>query len=145
MGRSGIIAIQETGSREFIAALRTADAQLASEIAAAHKAGAEIIARETRARMSDQMVSDDRTGNLERSIKAKGNRQEINVSIGGSGIPYAGWWEFGGDTKSPLGNTYREFIKEGRSLYPAAAAKREEVEALLLAVLAHIIEVLGRG
>lgn len=104
-----------------------------------------MIADETRERMDSQFVTPraDRSGRLLASVRAKGSPTEINVTIGGPDVRYAGWWEFGGDTNSPRGNTQREFIKSGRSLYPAAAYKREEIDALMQAVMEKIERICG--
>jgi hypothetical protein len=135
------------GAREFTYAVKTSAAALVPLITTFHREASEMIADETRRRMSEQFVTpaSERSGRLLGSVKAKHTPTEINVQIGGGDILHAGWWEFGGDTNSPVGNTQREFIPGGRSLYPAAAAKRDEIDVMAMAVVTKIEGILGRG
>lgn len=140
MARTGGFHIQVSGDEAARAALIRAAGELQAEVAAVHKEVAGMIERETKTLMAEQMVSDDRTGRLERSVKGKGTPTQIKVTIGGRNVPYAGWWEFGGWTKSPIGNTHREIIQGGRSLFPTVKEKRPEIYAALDAVARKVAE-----
>lgn len=118
---------------------------LPAEVAAVHKQAAKMIAAETRSRMADQMVSDDRSGRLEGSVKPKGTATSISVTIGNRQTPYAGWWEFGGWTKSPIGDTNREIVQGGRTLYPAVANQRPAIHAMLEGVATKVAKIIAGG
>jgi phage gpG-like protein len=54
-----------------------------------------------------------RTGALAASVVGLEQRGQALVGMGGSGVPYAGWIEFGGTRGRP-------YVPSGRYLYPAA-------------------------
>lgn len=145
--------IEVIGIKEFQAALREADAALPREL----KRGMDVIGREILLpaiidRMEGQFVlsrgekkksHNARDGSLLKSLRAVSEQRAGVIKEGNARVPYAGWWEFGGTTHSSRGDTSREFIKEGRSVYPALDAKTEEIELEmnhLLARLARIID-----
>lgn len=131
MARRGGFSIEVSGDEAARAALMRAAGELEAEVTGVHKQAAEMIELDTRDLMADQMVSDERTGKLEGSIKGTGTATQIKVTVGGRNIPYAGWWEFGGSTKSPIGDTNREIVPGGRSLYPAFVRNREAIYGML--------------
>lgn len=139
MAGSGI-GIKVSGDKAARAALLAAAGQLQGEVAAVHKQAARMIEQDTRSMMGDQMVTSDRSGRLERSIKGTGTATEIKVTLGNRSTPYAGWWEFGGFTKSPIGNTNREIVPGGRSLYPSVAKNRTAIYAMLDRVARRVAE-----
>jgi hypothetical protein len=53
------------------------------------------------------------TGLLMGSVQATRSHQGVGVAMGGEGVPYAGWIEFGGTRGRP-------YIASGRYLYPVA-------------------------
>lgn len=53
------------------------------------------------------------TGRLAASATADGIDKGASVGIGGPGVPYAGWIEFGGTRGRP-------YVPEGRTVYPTA-------------------------
>jgi hypothetical protein len=53
------------------------------------------------------------TGRLAASATSSGTDKGADVSLGGPGVPYAGWIEFGGTRGRP-------YIPAGRSVYPTA-------------------------
>ena len=58
------------------------------------------------------------TGRLAASAGAFGSDHGASVGIGGSGVPYAGWIEFGGTHGRP-------YVAEGRTVYPTAEESKE--------------------
>jgi phage gpG-like protein len=59
------------------------------------------------------------TGRLAASATAEGIDRGASVGIGGPGVPYAGWIEFGGTRGRP-------YVPMGRTVYPTA----EETKAM---------------
>lgn len=149
-------AIQIIGLREFRLALKAADAQLPAELAKGMNViGQDILIPEVRKRIQATTLSgttylhNKPKGNLLRSLKTfrttprsagiiEGNKQSERVK---SAVPYAGWWEFGGWTKSPIwGQGLRTRVKKGRAMYPALVAKRPEI----IAEMEHLLNNLRR-
>lgn len=134
-----------SGDEEAIAALHAAEAELGPMILAAHTEASSLIAGETRRRMRAEYVSESTTGKLAASVQPKATERTIAVTVGNRKTPYAGWWEFGGSTKSPIGNTNRTIERGGRALFPAAAALREPIYAMLDRVSDRIVTIIARG
>jgi phage gpG-like protein len=61
------------------------------------------------------------SGALAASVTSAGAREGALVGMGGSGVPYAGWIEFGGARRGRGGGiAERPYLARGRYLYPAA-------------------------
>lgn len=60
-----------------------------------------------------------RPDGLANSIRASAYRSGAAVRMGGKGEPEAGWMEFGGSRRKPHASS-RDFVKNGRYLFPAA-------------------------
>lgn len=67
------------------------------------------------------------TGKLEGTLRARSTQREGRVILGNASTPYAGWWEFGGDTHSPRGGVVRAHEPEGRTMYPAVDAATPQI------------------
>lgn len=90
---------------------------------------AKVVAAETKRRMEMQFVDSNRTGALRRSVRVTRNKLQALISVGGPKIPYAGWWEFGGSSKSPIwGKGERAYKKAGRSLFPAMKSLQPHID-----------------
>lgn len=127
--------VQVEGIREFQAALRRADRTLPRELKASMDViGREILVPEIQDRMKATLRGTG-TGKLLGSVRAVSQQRAGIIKEGTARVPYAGWWEFGGHTKSPRGDTSREFIRRGRTLYPALDAKEAEISFAMEAVL----------
>lgn len=101
-----------------------------------------------------QELSDDpynvsrRTGKLEKSLRALSTAREGRVVEGTpKRTPYAGWWEFGGPSRKSNRPPNRQFIKEGRVLYPSwqdPEVQAQVVESLEM-VLQGLVDFIDRG
>jgi len=83
----------------------------------------------------------ERTGRLLRSayVNTHGRIAEVGIrGEGAGGVPYYGWWEFGGDNKSPRGASYRDYISTGRTLYPALGMNQKKIRAIMEAAAKKI-------
>lgn len=69
-----------------------------------------------------------RSGKLAQRTRATSQQRLGQITEGGAAQPYAGWWEFGGSTHSSRGMTTREFLHEGRTLYPTLAESTPEIK-----------------
>lgn len=146
--RSGGTSVTVSGLKEFESALARADAESGEIIFGFFEGVSSDLLREGRSLMRSQLVGDDLSGKLEGSWKADAGsptKPWIRVSFGGDDIPYAGWWEFGGTTNSSRGDTTRQFIKAGRSLYVTAAKNAEAIRAGQLKVLDALVAIIAGG
>ncbi len=92
-----------------------------------------LVAADQRKLMKKQLVlpKSERTGALLQSTYTESDGLVTEVGIRGSGaggVPYYGWWEFGGDNKSPIGQSYREYRSTGRTLYPALGMNQAKIQ-----------------
>lgn len=107
------------GLVELQKALRKADSDLPKRLRLANKAAAEVVAQEARRR------TPVRTGKAQRSIASRAEQRGASVKGGGARVPYFPWLEFGGRVGRNKA-VVRPFIKGGRIIYPALAAKGGE-------------------
>lgn len=122
-GLVGAETVRVDGLRELGRALKNLEEGLQKEIPRTLKPIAERVASKARGRINS------RTGRLAGSIRSFASQRGAGVRMGKKGIEYAGPYEFGGYPAS------REFIAEGRAIYPtfkdeAPRVEREVVEAL---------------
>lgn len=123
MGKAPV-GVSVEGLRELSAALRKVGPEHAKELRVEFKKIAEIVARDARGRLPV------RSGRAAASLRATGDARGAAVIGGRKSVPYYGWLDFGG-TLSPSGrrrNTQsRPRLKEGRAIYPAIRANRDEL------------------
>lgn len=70
------------------------------------------------------------TGRGAASLKASSTRTSARVSMGGPRAPWMPWLDFGGRTGRRR-SVKREFLKEGRYLYPTLREIRPQIEKSL--------------
>ena len=125
-------------------ALRRDIHHLCDDQASALYSGMKEAGREAAAPVASRTVSslpvsdvDPRPGRLSRSVRVYATKTGAGVRMGKASVNWAGWVEFGGSR--PDGSS-REFIKDGRYLFPAARAlsdvAAEHYSAALAAVFA---------
>ena len=93
----------------------------------------------------DATVGPWATGRLRGTIRARSSARGPQIAMGTARIPYAGWWEFGGSTRSPIwGRGRREVVKGGRTVYPAIAESTDDIGDAVRSVLRLMRERVGR-
>lgn len=136
------VEVQITGLTELRAALKAADAKLPSELRKAMNVITdEIVAPSVIHMMVEQFLTprDERKGLLQRAVKGSSTSKFGQVKEGSNSVPYAGWWEYGGSTGTSRGTGDREYLKEGRALYPAVVKNAPEIYL----AMDHVIEQLA--
>lgn len=83
------------------------------------------------------------TGAARKSLKAMSTRTSARVSAGGDRARYYPWVDFGGEGRIPGRPSKREFLKEGRYIYPTLRLKRPEIEAELREGISAVISNVG--
>jgi hypothetical protein len=83
------------------------------------------------------------TGAARRSLKARSTRTSARVAAGGDKARYYPWLDFGGEGRIAGRPSKREFLKEGRYIYPTLRLKRPEIEAQLSEGISAVISSVG--
>jgi HK97 gp10 family phage protein len=120
------------GLRDLSRRLRAVDTSLPKALRLAANEAAEIVVLEARRDVPRK------SGKAAKSIKAKSTRTSVRITSGGNRAPYMPWLDFGGRV-GKNDTAKRPFIADGRYLWPAIYAKRQEVEETFRASLARII------
>jgi Bacteriophage HK97-gp10, putative tail-component len=128
--------VKVTGLRE----LRTALKKVGAEAPAAMKTEMKTIAGKVVGKIVSKVPQ--KTGKAAGSIKARGTTTGAGIAFGGTAAPYYPWLDFGGTVGkghkpgvSGSGSIRRNFIKQGRYVYPTlmdeqTAIKHDLDEAL---------------
>lgn len=128
-----ISAIRVEGLNRFSRSMRKVSADFPKRMRASLNETAKIVATEARARVPKK------DGTLAGTIRPSSTTRMARVSMGGAKAPYAGFIEFGGRVGRNK-SIKREFIKDGRYLYPAFFAKRDAVQHKLSSEIGRLIE-----
>lgn len=73
----------------------------------------------------------EKSGAARRSIKARSTRTSARVGVGGRKAPYFPWLDFGGQGRIAGRPAARDFLKEGRYIYPTLRKIRPQIEQSL--------------
>ena len=113
--------IKIEGLAEFTRNLRKLDADLPKALRVAMNGAAKVVVDWAQPKVPR------RSGRAARSIKARSTRSAVRVAGGSARVPYYPWLDFGGKV-GPARSVSRPYRKEGRYLWAALAAKRDEVQ-----------------
>lgn len=83
------------------------------------------------------------SGAARRSLVARSTRTSARVAAGGKKAPWFPWIDFGGEGRVKGRPAKREFIKEGRYIYPTLREIRPEIEAQLQESLSRVVRNAG--
>ncbi len=129
-------AIQVEGLAEINRALRKVDSDAPKALRVALNGVAEFLVDKTRPQIPK------RTGAAAASLKAQSTRTSARIAVGGKRAPYYPWLDFGGRTGRRKA-TVREFITEGRYLFPTLGRERPAVERRLGTALSAVVKASG--
>lgn len=136
-------AIQIVGLKEFVRDVRRADAGLPKELRLLmNRVGQEILEPEIERRMVS-LIKKSQGHGLVPSVRSRSTQREGRVMAGfARSVEYAGWWEFGGSTHSPRGNTMRERVPGGRTMYPTLRDRMPQIALAMEDVLNQIVHLI---
>lgn len=83
------------------------------------------------------------TGAARASMKARSTRTSARVSVGGKKAAYFPWLDFGGEGRVPGRPAARQFLKEGRYVYPALRRIRPDIEQSLQDGIEQVVAAAG--
>lgn len=125
------------GLSQLSRGLRAVDAEAPKRLRLAFNEAADLLIAE--ARPTIPSVS----GAARRSLVARSTRTSARVGVGGRRAPYYPWLDFGGQGRRAGRPAPREFIREGRYLYPALVRIRPRIEQLLDRELSAVVAAAG--
>lgn len=123
------VTVKVTGLAELRRALKVAEKYEPAYIKECMKGISDQLVPKMQAELRSQIVDPARsTGALESSIKSFGLISGAGVVMGTpKRTAYAGWWEYGGPSRTSSRPPNRKFIKKGRAIMPVVAESREEI------------------
>ncbi|HVV37584.1 MAG TPA: hypothetical protein VHC63_13325 [Acidimicrobiales bacterium] len=116
---AGAHGIGVVGLIEVQRALRQVSDELPRELRQLHKRVSEIVARNAQGRAPEL------SGRLRASLVARAEQRGASIKGGGARVPYYGFIDFGGRVGRNK-SVERPFIREGRIIFPAIVATRDE-------------------
>lgn len=128
------LTIAVSGLRELSRSLSKVDAESAKQLRIVFNEAAELVITTARPRIPR------RSGKAAGSLKTKSTRTAVRVAFGGPKAPYYPWLDFGGRTGRRK-SVVREFITDGRYVYPAYYQRRPDI----IVAMQEGIERVARG
>jgi hypothetical protein len=129
--------VQVVGLAKLNKGLRAVDAGAPKELRLALNEAANLFVDEARPEIPSV------TGAARRSLVARSTRTSARVAAGGKKAPWYPWLDFGGEGRAKGRPAKREFIREGRYLYPTLRRIRPRIEAQLQESITAVIRNAG--
>jgi hypothetical protein len=117
--------------------LKAVSADAPKELRLALNSAADLLVDETRPKIPSL------TGAARRSLVARSTRTTARVGVGGAKAKYYPWLDFGGEGRVKGRPARREFIREGRYIYPTLREIRPRIEAKLHESISAVIRNAG--
>lgn len=114
--------ISVEGLAEFNRGLRKLDSEAPKALRIALNGVADLLVGKIRPQIPR------RTGAAAASLKARSTRTSARIAVGGRKAAYYPWLDFGGEGRVKGHPAHREFIKEGRYVYPTLRVERPTIE-----------------
>lgn len=128
--------IQIKGLAEFNRALRRLDKDLPKGLRLAHNEAANVVVDAAKPEVPQ------RTGHAASTVKARSTRLQGRVTGGSKRYPYYAWLDFGGSVGRNK-SIKREFVHEGRYIYPAYSDNYDRVKEVLVQSLIDLASTAG--
>jgi hypothetical protein len=128
--------IRVEGLREFSQGLKRLDGDMPKVLRLGLNSVAGVVVDVARPRVAS------RSGRARGSVRAKSTRTAVRIAGGGKRVPYYGWLDYGGRVGRGRSQV-RPFKKQGRYLYPAYYATRDEIPRLLEDALVDVARQAG--
>ena len=129
--------IQVSGLAQLNRGLRRIDSDAPKQLRLVHNDAAELLIEHVRPGIPSK------SGAARRSLVARSTRTSARVAVGGKRARYYPWLDFGGQGRIAGRPAPREFIKEGRYVYPTLRKIRPQIEDRLQDGLTAVIRDAG--
>jgi hypothetical protein len=117
--------------------LRAIDKEAPKELRLALNEAAQLLVDRTRPKIPSV------SGAARRSLVARSTRTSARVAAGGKKAPWFPWIDFGGEGRVKGRPPKREFVREGRYIYPTLREIRPRIEAQLQESLSKVVRDAG--
>lgn len=125
------------GLAQLSRALKAVDSEAPKQLRLAQNEAADLLVSHTRPKIPTL------SGAAARSLVARSTRTSARVAVGGKKAPYYPWLDFGGQGRIAGRPSPRDFIKEGRYLYPTLRQIRPQIEKQLQESISAVIRGAG--
>jgi hypothetical protein len=129
--------VEVGGLAQLSKGLRAIDSQAPKELRLALNSAANLLVDHVRPKVPSV------TGAARRSLVARSTRTSARVAVGGKRAPYFPWLDFGGAGRIAGRPAQREFLSEGRYVYPGLREIRPRIEAQLQESITAVIRGAG--
>lgn len=120
-----------TGIKEFQRSLKQLDTDLPKQLRIALNEASQLVVDKAKPKIPR------RSGNAAASLKVRSSQWEARIAAGGRKAPYYPWLDFGGKV-GPHKSVHRPFFKEGRYIYPALKANREQIIEVMATAISDL-------
>ena len=131
------VQVHVVGLADLNRSLRKIDKDAPKQLRIALNSAAELLAD----RVRPQIPTD--SGAARRSLKVASTRTAARIAVGGKRAAYYPWLDFGGQGRKRGRPGKREFIREGRYIYPTLARIRPDIEKQLQEALDDVVTAAG--
>lgn len=125
--------VEVGGLAKLSRGLKAVDAGAPKELRIALNSAADLLIEHVRPKIPSV------TGAARRSLVARSTRTSARIAVGGKKAPYFPWLDFGGQGRVKGRPAPREFIREGRYVYPTLRQVRPLIEQQLLDAISAVI------
>jgi hypothetical protein len=129
--------IEVGGLAQLSRGLKAVDSGAPKELRVALNSAADLLVDGTRPKIPSV------SGAARRSLVARSTRTSARVAVGGKKAPWFPWLDFGGEGRIAGRPAKREFLKEGRYVYPTLREIRPKIEQQLQDAITEVIHNAG--
>jgi hypothetical protein len=129
--------VEVGGLAQLNKGLRALDSQAPKELRLALNSAANLLVDHVRPKVPSV------SGAARRSLVARSTRTSARVAVGGKRAPYFPWLDFGGQGRIAGRPAPRQFLSEGRYVYPGLREIRPRIEAQLQESITAVIRGAG--
>jgi len=129
--------IEVQGLAQINRGLRAIDKDAPKQLRLALNSAADLLVKHVRPKIPEE------TGAARRSVVARSTRTSARVAVGGKKAPYFPYLDFGGQGRIKGRPPKREFIREGRYVYPTLREIRPQLEQQLQVAISAVVRDAG--
>lgn len=123
--------IEVQGIKEFQRSVKKMDADLGKQVRVVLNGAGAIVVRHAKPKIPK------RSGAAADSLRLRSSQREARIAAGGRKARYYPWLDFGGRT-GPNRSVRRQFITEGRYIYPTVREHNAEIQEAMSAGLVEL-------
>lgn len=129
--------VEVGGLAKLSRGLKAVDAGAPKELRIALNSAADLLIEHVRPKIPEV------TGASRRSLVARSTRTSARIAVGGKKAPWFPWLDFGGQGRIKGRPAPREFLREGRYVYPTLREIRPKIEQQLQDAITAVVRNAG--